>query len=151
MSPHPSKCQVMHITNKRSRIETQYKIHGETLETVDSTKYLGVNLQENLSWKNHVNQVAKKANNTCSFLYRNLKKCSKETKELAYRSMVRPILEYASPAWDPYTQCNINQLERVQRRAARFVHSNFYRTSSYHPCYNRLTGPSCRNVEHKRK
>ena len=60
MSFHPSKCQVMHITNKRSRIETQYKIHRDTLETVDSIKYLGVNLQENLSWNNHVNQVAKK-------------------------------------------------------------------------------------------
>ena len=141
MSFHPSKCQVMHITNKRSRIETQYKIHGESLETVDSTKYLGVNLQENLSWNNHVNQVAKKANNTCSFLYRNLKKCSKETKELAYRSMVRPILEYASPVWDPHTQSNINQLERVQRRAARFVHSNFYRTSSVSSMLQSLNWP----------
>ena len=93
----------MHITNKRKPVETKYTIHGETLETVESTKYLGVHMQKNLNWNTHVNAIAKKANNTCSFLYRNLRKCPKETKELAYRTLVRPIVEYASPVWDPHT------------------------------------------------
>ena len=35
--------------------------------------------------------------------------------------MVRPTLEYASASWDPYEQRQINQLEAVQNRAARFV------------------------------
>ena len=35
--------------------------------------------------------------------------------------MVRPILEYACSAWSPYTQVNINKLEMVQHRAARFI------------------------------
>ena len=34
--------------------------------------------------------------------------------------MVRPILEYASSVWDPHTTANIQKLESVQRRAARF-------------------------------
>ena len=34
-----------------------------------------------------------------------------------YLSLVRPILEYASPVWDPYTQKNIHQLESVQKLA----------------------------------
>ena len=41
--------------------------------------------------------------------------------EKAYFILVRPILEYGSAAWDPYRNCQINRLERVQRRAARFV------------------------------
>ena len=32
-----------------------------------------------------------------------------------YLSLVRPILEYASPVWDPYTQKDIHQLELVQK------------------------------------
>jgi hypothetical protein len=39
--------------------------------------------------------------------------------------MVQPTLEYASAAWDPYTCDQINQLDKVQRRAARFVSNNY--------------------------
>ena len=44
-----------------------------------------------------------------------------------YRENHRPTtVEYASAVWDPYTRNQINQLEQVQRRAARFVNNNFY-------------------------
>ena len=142
MSFHPSKCQVMQITNKKKPLNTTYTIHGELLETVDSTKYLGVHLQNNLSWNTHVKEITRKANRTCSFLYRNLKKCPKETKELAYRSLVRPILEYASPVWDPHTQCNINDIESVQRRAARFVSNDYCRTNSVTSMIQALNWPT---------
>jgi len=39
----------------------------------------------------------------------------------AYLSLVRPLLEYAAAAWDPYRLRDINCLEMVQRRAARFA------------------------------
>jgi hypothetical protein len=38
---------------------------------------------------------------------------------------VRPSLEYASTVWDPHTQANINKVESIQRRAARFVTNNY--------------------------
>ncbi len=44
--------------------------------------------------------------------------------------MVRPLLEYATVTWDPYTACNIHDLEMVQRRAAHFVGSDYRRTTS---------------------
>jgi len=45
----------------------------------------------------------------------------------AYQIYVCPILEYATGAWAPHTQCNIDnyKLEAVQRRAARFVQEIF--------------------------
>ena len=48
----------------------------------------------------------------------------------AYFSMVRPILEYSSTIWSPYTKDYINKIEMVQRRAARYVTSRYRRTSS---------------------
>ena len=39
----------------------------------------------------------------------------------SYNMIVRPHLEYASTCWNPYTKRNIDKLEAVQRRAARFV------------------------------
>ena len=54
----------------------------------------------------------------------------KDRFSLLFKSLVRPILEYASSAWDPYTQTEISQLEAVQRRAARFVKGDYRQTSS---------------------
>ena len=93
-------------------------------------KYLGVNLSDDLSWSTHVSATAKKANNSLAFLRRNLASCPKDIKAQSYQSLVRPILEYASTVWDPHTQANINQLEAVQRRAARFVNGDYRTTSS---------------------
>ena len=48
-------------------------------------------------------------------------------KETAYKTMVRPILEYGSSVWDHYTQGLQDELEKVQNRAARFVTRNYTR------------------------
>jgi hypothetical protein len=43
----------------------------------------------------------------------------------AYEAIVRATLEYAASIWDPYNTGKINQLEKVQRRAARFTTKNY--------------------------
>ena len=60
---------------------------------------------------------------------RTLKPCCRDVKELAYLSMVRPIVEYAAPVWSPYTSKDVAKLEQVQKNAARFV-TNDYRIST---------------------
>jgi hypothetical protein len=67
-----------------------------------------------------------KANKTLGFLRRNLKIPSIRIKEQEYFTLARPLVEYASTVWDPYTQTDIhvNKVEAVQRRAARYVANN---------------------------
>ena len=62
------------------------------------------------------------------FLRRNLSNCPQSIKELAYKALVRPHLEYASPVWDPWMDMHIKQLEAVQRRSALFVKNCWART-----------------------
>ena len=50
--------------------------------------------------------------------------CPQDVKEAAYIGMVRPILEYGSSVWDPYTDKLQEELEKVQNHAARFVTRN---------------------------
>ena len=54
-------------------------------------------------------------------------RCSEKVQEQAYCAVVRPHLEYASCAWDPYLKKDINQLEGVKRRATRFIKNDYSR------------------------
>ena len=133
MSFHPSKCKLLRITNKRNPILGDYVIHDKILESVETAKYLGVMLHKKLTWKPHVNMITKKANQTRGFLQRNLRGCSKEVKSQCYKTYVRPVVEYASTVWDPVGAGNKGlreKIEMVQRKAARFVFSDWRRLSS---------------------
>ena len=61
---------------------------------------------------------------------RNFWNCPREIKEITYKSIVRPKLEYASAAWDPYLKKDIAKVEKVQRKAARFCTGNYKQTAS---------------------
>ena len=90
---------------------------------------------------------SQKANNTRAFLQRNIKHCPGKTKELCYKTLVCPILEYASVIWDPFTDDNILKLEIVQRRAAHMVPSYYRFTSSATPILYSSSDPPFRSAE----
>ena len=76
-------------------------------------------------------QCLTKANRTLGFLRRNLYSCPQEVKEVAYKGLVRPVLDYGSSVWDPPGVVLQEELESVQKRAARFVTGNYnYETGS---------------------
>ena len=123
----PEKCQVISIcASRKHRRKTVYILHGHTLETVNSAKYLAVTISQDLTWKNHVNSVAVKALRTLGFLMHNLYNCNSDVREQAYNSLVLPILEYTATVWVPHTSADINWLEQVQRRGARFTMNNYW-------------------------
>ncbi|MEW8548739.1 MAG: hypothetical protein AB2693_34995 [Candidatus Thiodiazotropha sp.] len=93
MAFHPDKCSTLRITRSRKPITKNYSLRGHTLTTEDSTRYLGVEMQSNMSWHKHIDQTIKKGNSMLGFLRRNLKVSNEETKTAAYFSLVRPELD----------------------------------------------------------
>ena len=142
MEFNTQKCQVLRVSNKRKLIIKPYVIHGHALKEADTAKYLGVHLHKKLSWNDHINQISKKANSTRAFLQRNIKSCPQKVKVLCYFALLRPLMEYASIIWDPFTQANVLKLEMVQRRYARFVCNDYRRTSSVTTMLDKLQWPS---------
>jgi len=65
-------------------------------------------LQEDLQWKEHINNVTKKASFTLGFLRRNLQHCPRECRKTAYIALVQSIMEYGAIIWDPYNKNDIN-------------------------------------------
>ena len=106
-------------------LPTTYTLHNQTLEVVPCARYLRVDISHDLSWKPHIDRITGNANKFLGFLRRNLKAKNLQLRERAYKAIVRPQLEYAAPVWDPHTQDDIDKIEMVQRRAARWVLNDY--------------------------
>ncbi|KAJ4444068.1 hypothetical protein ANN_05857 [Periplaneta americana] len=49
---------------------------------------------------------------------------SDKSKEIAYKSLVRPVMEYGAACWDPYRLEHIKTLEKIQKRALKCCRKN---------------------------
>ena len=136
---NPSKCQVLHITPARNPLKTQYVLHGHVLEAVNHAKYFGLAL----NWNQHIQNVTTKANRILDFVRRNIRTKYKGIRQVAYNTIVRPQLEYASYVWSP----NINKIEAVQRRAARRVINDY---SSYSSVTQMINTMGWRSLKQRR-
>ena len=112
-----SKCHSMRVTrlHPSRHIDFNYTLHQQTLEQVQSAKYLGLTITDDLDWGQHISEITCKATKTLGFLRRNLALAPRHTKEVAYKTLVRPQLEYAAPIWHPYHETQIEKVEKVPR------------------------------------
>ena len=122
---NPAKCEFLKVSNKCNPILMHYYIQGQEIKHSTSAQYLGIKIEEHLTWNDHVKTVTIKANKVKGFLQRKLKHCPTSIKARFYSSMIRPILEYASAIWSPHTQRNVDLVEAVQRRSVRFIFNNY--------------------------
>ena len=106
------------------------KLHGQVLESVTSARYLGMDITNNMSWNTHVTRVASNGNRSLGFIKRNFTTKTPKVREMAYQTLVRPQLEYASAIWDPNIKENAHKIEMVQTRAARWTTNDNARTTS---------------------
>ena len=132
------KCKILTVTNKKKAINYDYKIDNVELETVQQEKYLGIIINNKLSWLPHAKLISNRANFKRQLLQRNLRSCKKEIKLQCYKTYVRPILEYSSPVWDTNNQKVIKTIESVQRKAVRFIMNDYNRDSSVTNMMNKM-------------
>ena len=119
-----------HFHNYVKPIIGKYQVHDQILEQFICAKYCGIYIDSKLAFSTHFDAIVEKANSIRSFLARNIPRCCRKVKQMAYTTYIRPTVEYASLVWDPHTKRNTNKIEMVQRRCARYVTGNFDRNSS---------------------
>jgi Reverse transcriptase (RNA-dependent DNA polymerase)/Endonuclease-reverse transcriptase len=119
-----------------------YSINATNLEKVTNYKYLGVTLAEELTWNRHIDKVVNKASRVLGFIKSTLFRAAKKVKETTYKTLVRPILEFCASLWDPHQQYLCDNIEMVQRRAARFVTNTYHPLASVTEILNQLQWPT---------
>ena len=93
-------------------------------------KYLGITISSNSKWNKHIQNMTSKANKTLGFIRRNLKINSVSIKDRAYQALIIEQNFNTGVLSGTITLENINSIEKVQRRAARYVYSNYKYTES---------------------
>ena len=92
-----------------------------TLETVDSEKDVGVTIDSNLNFANHIQNQVNKANQIVGLTRQSCVYLDNFTLCLLFKAPMRPHLEYAHSVWTPYMKADIISIENVQKRATKML------------------------------
>ena len=117
-----------------------YSLYNEQLKELQLERDLGVIIDGSLSNKPHIQKIVNQAMKIYGWMVRNLVTRDKVVILRVYKSLIRPILEYASSVWSPHRIGLIDQLERVQRKVTKLI----YRDALYSDRLTMLKLPTLR-------
>ena len=119
---HPDKCYVL-TTGKVENIRHTYRysVYDKELEHVFEEKDLGVIMDSDLNFEQHITTKVNKANSIMGLIRRSFTFLDCYLSKKLYVTFVRPHLEYARAVWSPHLTKHINTIEKVQTRATKFV------------------------------
>ena len=95
------------------------KIGNNRVKRVKITKYLGIHLDENLKWNEHVNKLCSKVNRSISGLKQARDYVPLDVLIIIYKSLIQPVFDYCDVVWDNLDQGLATKLQKLQNRAAR--------------------------------
>ena len=139
---------MLHVnTRKRHHVASfDYKLGSHNLLSVVSQNDLGIMVSNNFNWKIHINQMICKANRILGLIRHTCNEIKDSvTRKILYLAHVRPILEYGSEIWNPSAKGLIISIEKIQRRATRFI------LQSSAPYEDRLKELNLSSLEDRRK
>ena len=114
------KCVAMYI-GANNNLYT-YNMNNTTLKTVDVDRDFGVIMKKNGKCSEQCLMVARKSNSVQWMIKRNIKSKYSDIIMMLYKSLVLTRLEYYVQVFSPYFKKDIEDLERVQKRAIQIVY-----------------------------
>ena len=112
MAFNTSKCVIMHYGKDN---------HNYLYHTCSTLKDLGVMISSNLKPEEQISRCVEKANSMVGMIRRTFTYVDSDIFLKTYKVFVRPILEYCQEVWSPFLQKDIDDIEKVQRRATKII------------------------------
>ena len=108
-----------------------YKLSSDKeLYPVADVRDLGVTVSSDLSWSRHIGSMVSKARSTLSWMFSVFKSRDRTVMTTLYKSLIRSLLEYCCPLWNPCKVTEIQLIEGVQRtftsRVGGLQHLNYW-------------------------
>jgi hypothetical protein len=112
----PAKYIVMCIRSGHSpKCSPSYQIGANSLPSVTSYTDLGVSYHDRLSFSPHLSKIGVKASQSAKLILKCFRSRDSQLLMRAFCTFVRPLLEFFSIIWSPYTIADLNRAESVQR------------------------------------
>ena len=118
-------------------VEHAIYLDGCKLSRVTEAKFLGITIDENLTWKKHVDNVSKVCSRNIGVLSKVKSFLPANTMYTLYCSLVLPYFNYGLLLWGNSSKQNVNKVFKIQKRAIRVITNSDY-LSSTKPLFNRL-------------
>ena len=111
----------MRIAKNQKKLATKpyYNMDATRLKIVEQEKDLGVVVDSQLKFEEHITRIVKKANSVMGMIRRSFLYLDKDMFKKLFIAMVRPQLEYGAIIWNPYLKKQITLIENIQRRASK--------------------------------
>ena len=122
-----NKCVLLRFCSKFPHVSYDYTIRHMPIKCVESYQDLGITMSSNLQWRDHINYISSRAYRMLGLIRRCFSSDLDPTTKLSlYISLVRSQLTYCSQIWRPHLLKDISSLERIQRRATKFILQDFH-------------------------
>ena len=119
-----------HNILKSRNEDLDLKIRDNELEIIQKAKYLGVQIDNSLNWKEHIKTVSTKVSRAVGFLKHAETFLRQETLMTLYTGIVEPQFRYCCSVWGCGGSTELNQLQKLQNRAARIITNSSFDTPS---------------------
>ena len=120
------KCILLRFSPKCPHIPFNYSISDKFIATLEHYRDLGVIMSHNLSWSEHLKYISSRAYKFLGLIRRSFSGGHLPgSKKILYISLIRSQLTYCSQIWRPHLLKDITALERIQRRATKFILNDF--------------------------
>ena len=119
-----SKTSLICSSQKRTRLDIDsYNIvfNNDIIEYNQTQKILGVHIDDNLSWKNHVDYTCTKISRLIGLLNRLKYYVSKKVLVMFYNVHVIPIIDFCLNVWGHAADSHMHRLQVLQNRAGRII------------------------------
>ena len=135
------KCHVLTVGRTEDIMHTHdYQLYDNHLEHVFEETDLGVTIDSELRFEEHISKKVNKANSIAGLIRRSFAHLDGNLFKQLYTAFVRPHLEYAQAVWSPISQKLVDMLENVQKRATKMIDG--YSNLDYEERLRRLNLPT---------
>ena len=117
-----TKCMKLGSKQKLKQLsELCITVNETCIENVHSFKLLGIDIDENLSWEDHVDRICKTISSKVSLLYKIKVYLPIHTRQLFYNAYILPYIDYCSSVWGNLLQKDSDRIIKLQKRVARII------------------------------
>ena len=122
-----TKYMIFKSRQNRHHPDVQLSLNSCSIERVNETVFLGVILDETLSWKSHISHVANKISKLIGIIFRSSFYLLGTSLRILYYSIIYPYLEYCNLVWASTYSSNLCCIVLLKKRAIRILNeSEFY-------------------------